>query len=109
MVSECVAGNYTHNYVITQHAGWILASPVTTLAATMAVTQADIDALNRAIADGVRSVTVRGQTVIYNTTDSLIRARDDMQEQFNATQATATGTRPTRRTLLSYAGRGYSE
>ena len=73
----------------------------------MAVTQADIDALNRAIADGVRSVTIRGETVIYNTTDSLIKARDDQMEQLLAQEATAQQNYPSRRTLLSYAGRGY--
>ena len=73
----------------------------------MAVLQADIDALNRAIADGVRSVTIRGQTLIYNTTDSLIKARDDQQEIFNAQQARAAGKAQNRRTYLHYAGRGY--
>lgn len=74
----------------------------------MSVTQADIDALNRAIADGVRSVTVRGQTVIYNTTDSLIKARNDMQEQLNLAQAQAAGKAQSRRTYLYHAGRGYN-
>lgn len=74
----------------------------------MAVTQSDIDALNRAIADGVRSVTIRGQTVIYNTTDSLITARDDMKRQLAEEQAAATQAYPSRRTLLSHAGRGYN-
>ena len=69
----------------------------------MAVTQADIDALNRAIADGVRSVTVRGQTTIYNPTDSLIRARDDMVRQLAAQEGRPLNTR----TQLFYAGRGY--
>lgn len=73
----------------------------------MAVQQSDIDALNRAIADGVRSVTIRGQTVLYNTTDSLIQARDDQVRQMAAEQATLTSKHPSRRTLLSYAGRGY--
>ena len=72
----------------------------------MAVTQADIDALNRAIADGVRSVTIRGQTVLYNTTDSLIQARDDQVRQMAAEQASAAQKYPSRRTLLHYAGRG---
>lgn len=60
----------------------------------MAVTQADVDALtaklatlNGMIADGVRSVTDGDQTVIYNTTDSLIRARDDVAEQLKAARA----------------------
>ena len=71
----------------------------------MAVTQADVDTLNRAIADGVRSVTIRGQTVIYNTTDSLIRARNDMLEQLNKQLAREQG-RQGRQTRLYYAGRG---
>ena len=73
----------------------------------MAVTQSDIDALNRAIADGVRSVTIRGETVIYNTTASLIEARDDQVRQLAAQEATAQQTYPSRRTLLSYSSRGY--
>lgn len=78
----------------------------------MAVTQADIDALNQAIADGVRQVTLAGQTTTYNTTDSLIRARDDLKAQLAAQDqaaAVAAGTakRPSRRSYLFYAGRGY--
>jgi hypothetical protein len=71
------------------------------------VQQSDIDALNRAIADGVRSVTIGGETTIYNTTDSLIRARDDMVTQLAAQNATTTGQRPNRRTYLYHGGRGY--
>lgn len=78
-----------------------------TLAATMAVTQADIDALNQAIADGVRSVTIGGQTTIYNTTDSLIKARDDMRRELLRQTERASGKRHNRRTLLDYAGRDY--
>lgn len=74
----------------------------------MAVTQADIDALNQAIADGVRSVTIRGKTVIYNTTDSLIRARNDQQEMLNAQAEAGKPVGQSRRTLLHHAGRGYS-
>lgn len=72
----------------------------------MTVTQADIDALNRAIADGVRSVTIRGQTTIYNTIDSLIKARDDQQRILNAQEARELPLRP-RRTLLYQSGRGF--
>lgn len=86
-----------------------------TLRPTMAVTQQDIDAqklrvagLNQMIADGVRQVTLGDQTITYNTTDSLIRARDDakallttMERQF----AAATGGTP-RQTQLVYNGRG---
>lgn len=69
----------------------------------MAVTQADIDNLNAAIASGARSVTLGGQTVVYNTSDSLIKARDDMKAQLAAQNATA---RP-RQSYAFYAGRGY--
>lgn len=73
----------------------------------MAVTQEQINALNQAIADGVRQVTLGGQTVTYNTTDSLIRARDDLQTRFNEQEALAAGKRRNRMTLLHQAGRGY--
>lgn len=74
----------------------------------MPVTQADIDSLNQAIADGVRSVTIGGETTIYNTTDSLIKARDDMRRELQMATAAETGQRRSRRTLVTYAGRGYS-
>ena len=71
----------------------------------MAVTQADIDNLNRAIATGVRSVTIGGQTVIYGTSESLIKARNDLQAQLNATAAQV-APRRNRQTRAYYAGRG---
>lgn len=71
----------------------------------MAVTQADIDNLNAAIASGVRSTTLGGQTVTFNTTDSLIKARNDMVAQLAAQTSTATA-RP-RQSYAFYAGRGY--
>lgn len=71
------------------------------------VTQDQIDALNQAIADGVRQVTIGDQTTTYNTTDSLIKARDDLQTKFNRQQARAAARRPGTRTKLFYAGRAY--
>ena len=68
----------------------------------MAVTQADIDNLNAAIASGVRSVTLGGQTVTYSTVDALIKARDDLMKQINQGVAQ----RP-RQSYAFYAGRGY--
>lgn len=65
--------------------------------------QTQIAALNDAIAAGVRSVTLGGQTVIYNTTDSLIAARNDLQNQLNEAVA---GPRP-RQYQAVYGGRGY--
>jgi hypothetical protein len=73
----------------------------------MAVTQADVDALNQAIVDGVRQVTINGQSTTFNTTDSLIRARDDMQAQLNAQTLRAEGRSPNKRVYLHYEGRGY--
>ena len=72
---------------------------------TMAVTQADIDNLNAAIASGARSVTLGGQTVIYGTSESLIKARNDLANQLAA--QTATARRP-RQSYAYYAGRGYN-
>ena len=73
----------------------------------MAVTQEQIDALNQAIADGVRQVSLQGQTTVYNTSDSLIKARDDLQDQLNEQELRAAGKRPSKRTMLFYGGRGY--
>lgn len=70
----------------------------------MAVTQSDIDNLNTAIASGARSVTVGGQTLIYNTTASLIQARDDLQKQLNSLNRTS---RKPLQTYLFQNGRGY--
>lgn len=72
--------------------------------ATVEQLQAQVDALNRAIASGARSVTLGGQTVVYNTTDSLIRARDDRLAELNGLKA---GKRRSRFTYLYQNGRGY--
>lgn len=72
----------------------------------MAVTQADIDNLNAAIAAGVRSVSIGGQTVIYGTPESLIKSRDDMQKQLLA-QTAQSQPRRHKQIRLVHAGRGY--
>lgn len=69
-------------------------------------TQADVDALNEAIRTGVRSVTVGGQTTIYNTTDSLMRARDDAVRELNAAAEVATP-KNRRQTYLYFDEKGY--
>ena len=69
----------------------------------MAVTQADIDKLNEALASGVRSVTIGGQTVTYSTVAALITARDDLKRQLDAQQQR----RRKRQTYLYQDGRGY--
>ncbi len=73
----------------------------------MAVTQAQIDALNAAIASGTRSVTIGAQTVTYNTAASLIQARDDLLKQLQAQEAAAAGKRRPKQMLLFQSGRGY--
>lgn len=73
----------------------------------MAVTQADIDNLNAAIASGARSVMIGGQQLTYNTSDSLIRARDDLQKQLNAQSQSASGTTRLKQSYGTYMGRGY--
>lgn len=79
-----------------------------TLAAIMATTpQEKVDQLNEVIDDGVRSVTVGDQTTTYNTTDSLIRARNDAQARANAAKAREQGKHISRRTMLFHGGRGY--
>lgn len=61
-----------------------------------------IASLNAAIASGARSVTLRGQTITYNTTASLIQARNDLRNELAG--LTPTGRR--RQTYLYQSGRG---
>jgi hypothetical protein len=68
------------------------------------VTQADIDALNQAIASGTRQVVLGGQSVTYQTTDALIRARNDLRAELQAMNATR---RRSRMSYLYLSGRGY--
>lgn len=75
----------------------------------MAVTQDDIDNLNAAIAQGTRQVTIGGQTVLYQTTESLIKARDDMRREFQKLTDAAAGKKRSRQSLAYYAGRGYDK
>lgn len=82
----------------------------------MPVTQEQIDAaaasvasLNQAIDDGVRQVSIRGQTTTFNTTASLIQARDDAARRLKALQDEFAGAQtPSGRVAYFYqAGRGY--
>ena len=73
----------------------------------MTILQSDLDALNRAIADGVRQVTIGPETITYNTTASLIQARDDLRREMVAQNAKAAGKVAPMQTKLFYAGRGY--
>jgi hypothetical protein len=70
----------------------------------MAVTQTDIDNLDAAIAAGTRSVTLDGQTVTYNTTASLILARNDLQNRLVAQNRQV---RRPKQVYMYQSGRGY--
>lgn len=73
----------------------------------MAVTQADIDALNAAIALGERVVVLNGQSVTYRSVDDLIKARNDLKQQMQDAEVEAAGKRRVKRTYGYYQGRGF--
>lgn len=74
----------------------------------MAVTQADIDKLNSALANGERQVVLDGQSVTYRSVEELIKARNDLQRQLDAATATASGATPRPKQWGLYqASRGY--
>ena len=77
---------------------------------TMAVTLEQIAALEQALADGVRQVSVPGLTTTFQTTDSLIKALDRLRLQYaseNPDPAAQAGCAPTRTTYYVHNGRGY--
>lgn len=65
--------------------------------------EAAVSSLNDAIVSGVRSVSIGGQVLTYNTTASLIVARDGFQAQLNG----LIGNRRPRQTYAFLSGRGY--
>ena len=69
--------------------------------------RARVESLNKAIANGARSVTLGGQTVIYNTTESLIKARNDMQAQLSAAERQLAQSKVSRQSYAVYGGRDY--
>lgn len=74
----------------------------------MAVTQSDLDNLNAAIAAGVRQVTIGSQTILYQTTESLIKARDDMAKELQKATDSAAGKKRSRQMTAYHNGRGYN-
>lgn len=66
----------------------------------MALTQADLDALDLAIASGELTVSYSGRTVTYQSTQSLLRARQHVASVLRA-QTCTSGCRP------AFGGRGY--
>ena len=73
----------------------------------MAVTQDDIDALNEAITSGTRMVSIGGQTITYQTTDSLIKARNDAVTELARQNNAASGVTRRRIRYASHAGKGF--
>lgn len=67
--------------------------------------QARVNALNDAIASGERQVTIGGTTITYNTTDSLIRARDDARAEMNRLYPPVN--KRSRVSMAYHAGRGF--
>lgn len=74
----------------------------------VAVTQSDLDNLNAAIAAGVRQVTIGSQTILYQTTESLIKARDDMVKELKKATDSAAGKKRSRQMTAYHNGRGYN-
>lgn len=74
----------------------------------MPVQQSDIDALTAALAAGERMVRKGDKAVEYRSVDELLAARNALQAQFDAEQASAGTTTPRpRQTRLYHGGRGY--
>lgn len=74
----------------------------------MAILQTDIDALTEALATGERMVRKGDKVVEYRSVDELLAARNALQAQFDAEQATAGTVAPRpRQTRLYHGGRGY--
>lgn len=75
----------------------------------MAATQAQVDALNDAIAGAERQITNGSESVTYRSIDDLKKARDDLQSQLNAQAVINGDSAPRPRNIqVSYGGRGYN-
>lgn len=72
--------------------------------ATQVTLQQRLERLNEMISTGVRQGTIGGQTVTFNTTESLIKARDDLLNQING--LTPGAQRPSQ-TYAVYGGRDF--
>lgn len=68
----------------------------------MAVTQSDIDNLNKALANGEKAVRLGDKLVEYRSVDQIIAARDDLQKQLSNAQ-----NRRPRIVYHTQTGRGY--
>jgi hypothetical protein len=75
------------------------------MAATKDEYLADIEAMRVAIAEGVRQVTIGGKTLTYNTSDSLIKARQMMIDEMNRLYPAEN--KRSRRSQGYHGGRGF--
>ena len=73
----------------------------------MAVTQADIDAINQALKNGERVVRSGDTYVEYRSVKDLIDARNSLQAQLTAETEAASGNPRPRQTILVHGGRGF--
>ena len=62
--------------------------------------------LNGILASGARTTVLGGQSVTFNTTASIILARNDLQNQLNQVENASTERR-SKQSYAYYAGRGY--
>lgn len=63
--------------------------------------------LTKAIGSGARSVTLGGQTITYNTTASLIQARNDMLKQIQSQESAAAPVKRSRQSYAVFGGRDF--
>lgn len=70
-------------------------------------TQADLDALNEALATGERVVRKGDKQIEYRSVAELIAARDELARQMANEQAASSGLRPPRQYRAAFGGRGY--
>jgi hypothetical protein len=73
----------------------------------MPATQADIDALTRAIATGQRQVTIGSQSITYRSISELLAARDALQTELNNAENEASDTKRPKQYRVYQSGRGY--
>lgn len=74
----------------------------------MAATQADIDALNAALASGEKQVVLDGQSITYRSVAEIIAARNDLQAQLTRAASVNTQRRP-KQFGLYVSNRGFHE
>lgn len=73
----------------------------------MAVTQADIDNLNAAIAGGEKIVRIGDKWVEYHSIEQLIKARDDLRRELAALNVAAGQKQRPRVVYHTQKSRGY--